>query len=466
MSGFNKGATCPANYQKTGVPDFDGNPLIEALPPNYTEEDIVEHLSYAPDLPAKIRRLPSHTRRCVLASQIRTLFQPLSLHFDLERRLAQSLRTGYLLRNPCSKRRQSSTGGNSQLFTPGLRTSPSLQTAPLGLSLIGMSGMGKTTSLVGILQGLYPQVIVHSRYNGQPLILQQVPWLIVSCPSDGASLKELCNNFFSEMDALLGTKYEEQYKGETAEQLGRAMATVASVQALGLLVIDEIQFLNAARSGGHERLLNFFVELVNTIGIPVVMVGTYHAMKVLGKYMMQVRRAGGTEGEIIWDNWLEDSSDYQLLCEALFQHQYVKKPVALSSEMRSTLYDVTQGVTDYIVKVFTAAQVRAIDAGKEQITSGIIRSVAKDLLRQAEPFLDALRRKDRGRLMEMEDVAPIDLDQFLSRETRRMKVVRPDDGDAKPKPAAKTKHSARGSCEKRSARAKKKGNQRKGKKAA
>ena len=33
-----KGRTVQAEYQDTGIPDYDGNPLIEALPPVLTDD--------------------------------------------------------------------------------------------------------------------------------------------------------------------------------------------------------------------------------------------------------------------------------------------------------------------------------------------------------------------------------------------------------------------------------------------
>ncbi len=49
-----------------------------------------------------------------------------------------------------------------------------------------------------------------------------------------------------------------------------------------MLIIDEIQSLSLAKSGGGaEKMLNFFMTLINTIGVPVVLIGTNKAMSVL-----------------------------------------------------------------------------------------------------------------------------------------------------------------------------------------
>jgi len=46
------------------------------------------------------------------------------------------------------------------------------------------------------------------------------------------------------------------------------MATVAANHYIGVLVIDEIQRLSLAKSGGADLLLNFFVQLVNDMVCP------------------------------------------------------------------------------------------------------------------------------------------------------------------------------------------------------
>lgn len=67
----------------------------------------------------------------------------------------------------------------------------------------------------------------------------------------------------------------------TTDAMMTVMNQVARNCALGILVIDEIQHLSLARSGGSEKMLNFFVNLINNVGVPVILVGTPKAVKVL-----------------------------------------------------------------------------------------------------------------------------------------------------------------------------------------
>src|SRR5204862_2347512 len=131
----------------------------------------------------------------------------------------------------------------------------------------------------GRLLNLYPQVIFHHSHHGNAFSFVQLVWLKLECPSDG-STKSLCLNFFQALDDLFDTNHLQNYGRHgkaTTEQMILDMARLASLHAIGVLVIDEIQHLSNAKSGGSEKMLSFFVELVNKIGVPVILVGTYKA---------------------------------------------------------------------------------------------------------------------------------------------------------------------------------------------
>ena len=141
--------------------------------------------------------------------------------------------------------------------------------------MICISGIGKSLAVERILR-LYPQVIHHSKYQGRNFTYSQIVWLKLDCPFDG-SLKGLCINFFQAVDSILGTSYHKNYgsKTRTTDEMLPYMALVAANHGIGILVIDEIQRLSLAKSGGSEKMLNFFVQLVNTVGVPVILFGTY-----------------------------------------------------------------------------------------------------------------------------------------------------------------------------------------------
>ena len=250
----------------------------------------------------------------------------------------------------------------------------------------------------------------------------QVVWLKLDCPFDG-SIKGLCLNFFQAIDDLLGSRYYERYASgrHTVDELLPRMARVAALHGLGVLVIDEIQHLSEAKSGGSRKMLNFFVQLVNTIGLPVVLVGTYKAQALLSGEFRQTRRGTG-QGDFIWDR-MEDDEVWQLFVESLWQYQYTRRPVPLTKALQDTLHDASQGITDFAVKLYMLAQARAIVRDDETFSPALIRSVAKDSLRLASPILEALRTGNLRLLQGVDDVVPMDVERYLQEAERSVTTV-------------------------------------------
>ncbi|MGA3715912.1 ATP-binding protein, partial [Escherichia coli] len=109
------------------------------------------------------------------------------------------------------------------------------------------------------------------------------------------SLKEICLNFFRALDRALGSNYERRYglKRHGIETMLALMSQIANAHALGLLVIDEIQHLSRSRSGGSQEMLNFFVTMVNIIGVPVMLIGTPKAREIFEADLRSARRGAG-----------------------------------------------------------------------------------------------------------------------------------------------------------------------------
>ena len=279
-----------------------------------------------------------------------------------------------------------------------------------GFNIIGISGGGKTTAVKSVLD-LYPQVIFHSVYKARPFTFCQVVWLTMTCPFD-ASVKALCGDFFRILDDLLGTHHYDTYaKGKTTDDMLPGMARVAAIHGLGALFMDEIQFLSEGKSGGREQMLNFFCDLTNRIGLPVVFIGTYKALRMLSGEFRQIRRGCG-EGEKRWER-LTDAKTWRFFLKALWGYQYTQHPTPLSDELSDLFFDLTQGIPDLCVKLYYQSQIRAIRTGLEAITPVIVRSVAQDSFVAAQPVLDALRRKDAAALELISDVDPVDLAKCL-----------------------------------------------------
>ena len=402
-----------AHYRNQEIPSYKGNPLIEALPPINKEEEVVALLQYDPGYDEHYRQWSSELRLHLILDAVRFI-QPLANHIALEQLIGVLLRSGYVERNPFPRKAHLLKNHASlEGMKEGLRAFPPPQSTGREISVIGLSGVGKSTALRSIF-ALYDQIINHSHYQGQPFTLRQLVYMKLECPQDG-SPGGLCKAFFKEVDRLLETNTYRLYVKSgrrTVDEMLIDMAGVASRHFLGVLVIDEIQNLREAKGEGAAHVLNFLVQLGNELGIPVVLVGTPKAQSILTGEFRRARRASGL-GAFPWDRMKEDE-EWEVFTKSLWKYQYVRKLTPLTDELRHALYFESQGITDLAVKVYMLAQIEAITRAtcdeEEEVTKDLIESVAQDRLRYMQRFLNVLRKNDPEELKEFEDISPIDLE--------------------------------------------------------
>jgi hypothetical protein len=201
-------------------------------------------------------------------------------------------------------------------------------------------------------------------------------------------------DFFKTIDFIMGgqTEYTSKYGRESraTNQLMQLMATVAATHQIGLIVVDEIQYLNVAKSGGEEEFLNFLVRLVNIIGVPVVLVGTCEAERLFSSAFREARRGSG-QGDLFWEPLKFGDADWTIYSESLWEYQYVATPSPLTLELSKALHDVSFGVIDIANRIYLAAQVKAIETGLEVITEGMLRSAYRDDFRLVSHIIETLK---------------------------------------------------------------------------
>jgi hypothetical protein len=359
--------------------------------------------------------------RLELVQQIKPSFWlPFPSHYDKYRVLYNMIKIGYQSRNPISAmyNRQFAIGWDNILETGldenGANIAGNIQTAQSSTE-IGLSGMGKSKVYERILKLLFPQVIHHSEYKGRKLLTTQVVWIKIECPS-GKSVGALCKNFYAAVDDLLGSKFYKKHGGQggTIDDLAKRMVKVAAQINLGVLIIDEIQNVHKAHSGGDERMINFITELVNTIGIPVIVIGTFKAMYLYKKSLAVSRRAiPDMYNENVTSFLLEDSWEWNEFIQSLWELQYTEKYTPLTDDLKKAMYYQTLGIPDIAVKLFMHVQAKAILNGEdEKITVSLINDVASKSLRLLQSIFEKIRRGGSTSLLEELDDVDLEWDSF------------------------------------------------------
>ncbi|CAM5779384.1 ATP-binding protein [Brevibacillus borstelensis] len=410
-----------ARYTFQEISDYRDNPLLEALPPILSKSEVIQTMAQYPYFDPNERQMDSHYRFHLIQRLFSLFFQPLPVHLDLESRISRLIRQGYINRNPLAAHHNESLIKGYEGIVSG-RIALSQNTTAAGLTIIGASGMGKSTTVNRILH-LYPQVVAHSIYKGQHFNQLQTVWLKLECPHD-SSVRGLVNNFFTQMDAILGTDYFMKFGKNSrlsAQSLLPVVSQICRNSCLGLLVIDEIQNLNARSSGG-EQMLNFFVSLSNTLGgIPLIFIGTPKAVSVLQSEFRQARRGSG-QGDLIWLPMKREDQSWHLFLQGMWEYQWLRKPVPLTNELSNCIYEQSCGISDIAVKLFVMSQIRAITSGKEELTTELITQVAKESLKLVQPMLNAMRSGNPAKIAKYGDINTINIEGFVTAEQNKVEV--------------------------------------------
>jgi len=398
-----------AEYKEQRIPQYQGNPLIEALPPSLEDTQWLETLFSVPAFREEQRQW-SANERIQLIAQLSDFMVPLSRHFELAQKLDALIRQGYVGRIPRSAQSHRVFVKLHEMSQNRTTFKKSSSTAQLSSSLIGLSGMGKTTTVKRALSYM-PEVIYHPRYG-----IYQIPYLHIETPYDGASVKGIAHSIFRKVDQLLpAANYTERYLDSRigAETLMNHAARILHAHCVGLLVVDEIQNLENSRKN-RDALMSLLVSASNELGVPIFFIGTNKASNLLSLNFRQARRSIGQSWGALKKGTHNAPDEWEYFVSALWRFQWIRTPADKSPFLTDMLYHHSQGIVDIAIKLFAATQVRAIlEGGSETITAELIARVAKTELAMVEPMIEALRLNDIHALMRFDDIAPINLSEVI-----------------------------------------------------
>ncbi|HAF29044.1 MAG TPA: hypothetical protein DCG75_08345 [Bacteroidales bacterium] len=389
-----------AEYEDSLNPFYKGNPLIECLNPLLEFKDFFSLLtSTKPISRTEALKYTINQRDEFLTLLKHNFFVPSEKHYSLYRTIYNSLTSGYHLRKPIKKEVNLKLKSSYRnLHTASAIVSES--TASLSSCLLGISGIGKTTIINKILS-LYPGGISHNLPELDPFV--QIPFIKIECPKD-SSLKDLCLNFFGKLDALLSTSYQTIYgkKRETVDNMVLAMAKLTISHQIGMIIVDEIQHLTNVRSNSADIMLNFFVNLNNTLQVPIFIVGTPESINLFGKSHRLPRRWSG-EGAEKW-NKIPFNDEWKFIMEMLFKYQYTEEAIAYDEDWASLFYYHSQGIIDRAIRIFIEAQKRVLFSDLKKLSREIVEKTIKEKLWLEKDAMEAIRSKRKRDLSNYPDL--------------------------------------------------------------
>ena len=386
-----------AEYREAILPEYRGNPLIEALPQKPRDDELLDKLGFFPPHDESERGLDAFDRIEYLV-RLEHLRQPLPVYIDVYRYIESALKKGYSAKNPFSP-----TTANYLHYPLDERPAIEPRTGffkpkASGITVIGESGVGKTSMLEQILS-CYDDVIEHVKYQNKSLPLKQVVWIKVDCPED-SSVRALCHKILAEIDRKLGHKTEKRVT--TIPALVEQIEARIKSGFLGILVIDEMQNLNLAKTGGADRLIAFLHNLVNNLGIPLLFCANPPFNKLLEQTLKIARRAessGYVDVEL-----LKNDEEWELFVDELWGLQWTNIRTPLTKSLSDKLYDLSVGNLDLAMRVYKEAQRQVIGSGDERVNESVLEHAANITIRASKTSVDKIKRDNKLSLLKRKKV--------------------------------------------------------------
>lgn len=366
--------------------EYRENPLIGALGPVKNSDELTALLSrgvenYSPE----VIGLPAHLRFHAVC-ELQEFFQGQAAHFEALRHCDVMLRRGYVHRNRLNAafRKQAIAdikNLNSGTLPPARYTHRPL----LGAAVVGPPGTGKT-SIMDMAMAQYPAV-VHHVYNreGVHQAFTQVTALKITMFAD-ASLKAFAVELFEQLAALLGDPDLPGKEGILGSRCNASTAQPLICRAImnynvGMIVVDDTQHM-ASHAKGHMAVLNYFIRLQNCIGIPIVLVGTDKTEKLLATDMSAGRRFLSPIPRfspfVPKSRGVKEDGPWEFFLKQLGLLRYVREDCDLVA-FSDVMYELTGGVPDLAVKLWTLTQTKLIGREIELVDDYALKSTAASL---------------------------------------------------------------------------------------
>ena len=320
----------------------DDNPFRNQLPPRLSKEYLFIDINKRPELqPDSVEENLFE----ILKVESDFMFG-LSRHYYFYERLVGIIYESYRIRTPLwliKKIVELRTVAKEEIivaFKDQLRQTQAVFVTYLS----GIAGTGKT-SIVNFLLRQFPKCIYHP-----DLGITQIPILKIQTPTR-ASRKDLCREILRELDDIVNGTFSLNLKRISENEFADYVKQILVAHFVGTIIFDEFQDLRVSKEGPTEQTLSFVKRLTNSLGIPIVFVGSPEMEKVLfGNFQLATRGQG-----YVWDRLDKKSIEWDKFITALF-NQNIFNDRNLTVELRDTYYELTQGIPRVIVKVHVEAQ--------------------------------------------------------------------------------------------------------------
>ena len=347
------------------------------LPPLLSGQALIDAISYYPEYDPTIRDAEQYERLEMLAD-IYKVFYPFPMAIEIYNKL--HLATTLSLKKKNTKLAvQQRNETYKAMFGAGQYHG--IIGGADSMTIIGTSGIGKSSAIQTSL-GLISDGKIIETANPYSKIIQ---CLQVQCPYD-SSPKGLLLEILRNVDDIIGTRYNERSRksSDTTDVLIGTVSQVA-LNHIGLLVIDEIQNVWGRKNG--TMLMSMIIQLINSSGISICMVGTSECIPFFESTVQLSRRSHGLKYDVMSYN-----DDFEAFCTKLWEYQYCKEYTPINVTMVDWLYQHSGGIIANVVSLIHDAQEIAILEGDEKLDLVSLEKAYRSRMGFIHRFIDTSKQ--------------------------------------------------------------------------
>ncbi len=366
-----------ANYIKHPNPLYKDNLLVEGMGYPFSKAKVQQKTGIAFEGALDLTDVPSDLHGYYLRSSILNLF---SMHVTQDEMvevyevIRQAIEIGYLGRNPSSYTQQRiltaiEKDSDTSLKSLHLKRLNLLESSFTYL-ISGLSGRGKSTMVKQALK-LINQRIEHDYTgadeagNSTKFDHVQITYIYLEHHERAGQkaflieiLRAVDDAVFEEGEGLEVRRYAYKHRNSDIKDLILSVRKALVKHHVGLLIIDEAQNFSKSskdmKINTNEKIsMRYVEELVNSLGLSTIFVGTFSALELFSKEMTITRRTIKA-GSLNLASCPLDSSFWIRLCDALFNSVILPGGQDEQGLLRQKLFELTAGIPAIAVSVVQA----------------------------------------------------------------------------------------------------------------
>lgn len=418
---------------RPSIDPYKDNILTKGLGPILSREQVLQRLQYQPPPPGDMTGVPKEVRRHMLMSVCNLRWTPLE-GVRIFETVDIMTRQSYRYRDPA-------TAATWGLVTDEPLAARVPRPPAMAAIVVGLSGVGKTTSIERAFDCYPQQVILHDSFPRLKGPHYQVVHLRADVPASG-KLADLAANLMMAWDAAVARalpdlpgRFEEQVltKSREGTRMMDEWRRVAATHFLGCLHLDEVQnFFKIASLEGRQRKLNIKVRegneyeralelsiiedkalktvltLANTSNFALICSGTPDGVGALTKRLSNVQRFVASGYHRLSEFGGSEDKMFVAFMDVLGRYQHVVKKIPVDAELRALVFKLTAGIPRIIIALWVAAHRVAFERKEDSLTLGDFTKAASTFLAPLAPAVAALLTRDPDLMRRYEDLMPRD----------------------------------------------------------